>query len=182
MKPAAPTFRIWRISRDRGLVPVERRSRDSLTIPLHKKQVDPMETGFSLDVQFVPSLMKLAASDISRVMKAIDKYTKAPESPGLNLEQLKGRIGKRRLWTIRASQELRTKLCIRSRSRSCPRRPCSRSDRAVPRTATADLDSRHARTRLRTCTEDTRKRASRARQCRRSICGGPARTKSLRTA
>ena len=69
-----------------------------------------METGYFLDKQFVPSLMKLSASDSQRVMKAIDKYTKAPESPGLNLEQLEGRTGKRRLWTIRASQELRVLL------------------------------------------------------------------------
>ena len=54
--------------------------------------------------------MKLSASDSQRVMKAIDKYTKAPESPGLNLEQLEGRTGKRRLWTIRASQGLRVLL------------------------------------------------------------------------
>ena len=32
------------------------------------------------------------------------------ESPGLNLEQLEGRTGRRRLWTIRASQELRVLL------------------------------------------------------------------------
>ena len=69
-----------------------------------------METGYFLDKQFVPSLMKLSASDSQRVMKAIDKYTKAPESPGLNLEQLEGRTGKRRLWTIRASQGLRVLL------------------------------------------------------------------------
>ena len=69
-----------------------------------------METGYSMDEQFVPSLTRLAPSDSHRVMKAIDKYTKAPESPGLNLEQLEGRTGRRRLWTIRASQELRVLL------------------------------------------------------------------------
>ena len=92
-------------------MPAERpRNCDSPTIPVHEEQVDPMETGYFLDKQFVPSLMKLSASDSQRVMKAIDKYTKAPESPGLNLEQLEGRTGKRRLWTIRASQGLRVLL------------------------------------------------------------------------
>ena len=66
-----------------------------------------METRFSLDEQFVPSVTKLAPSDSHRVWKAIDKYLKSPETPGLNLEQLEGRPGKGRLWTIRASQELR---------------------------------------------------------------------------
>ena len=92
-------------------MPAERpRNRDSLTIAVHEKQVDPMDTGYSMDEQFMPSLTKLAPSDSHRVINAINKYTKAPDSPGLNLEQLEGRTGKRRLWTIRASQELRVLL------------------------------------------------------------------------
>lgn len=93
------------------VVPAERpRNRDSLTIAVHEKQVDPMDTGYLMDEQFMPSLTKLAPSDSHRVINAINRYTKAPDSPGLNLEQLEGRTGKRRLWTIRASQELRVLL------------------------------------------------------------------------
>ena len=49
----------------------------------------------------------LAPNDLSRVFRAIDKYVNSPDHPSLNLEQLKGRAGQKRLWTIRASQELR---------------------------------------------------------------------------
>ncbi len=44
------------------------------------------------------------------MLKSVTKYQQEPEAPGLNLEQLKGRRGGRRLWTIRASQELRVLL------------------------------------------------------------------------
>ena len=49
----------------------------------------------------------LAPNDLSRVFRAIDKYVNSPDHTSLNLEQLKGRAGQKRLWTIRASQELR---------------------------------------------------------------------------
>ena len=66
------------------------RNRDSLTIAVHEKQVDPMDTGYSMDEHFMPSLTKLAPSDSHRVINAINKYTKASDSPGLNLEQIEG--------------------------------------------------------------------------------------------
>ena len=69
-----------------------------------------METRYSLDDQFVASVTKLTPIASHRVMKAIEKFRNAPDTPGLNLEQLEGRAGKRRLWTIRASQELRVLL------------------------------------------------------------------------
>ena len=64
----------------------------------------------ALDPQFLPSLGRLDPGDSQRVLKSVTKYQQEPEAPGLNLEQLKGRRGGRRLWTIRASQELRVLL------------------------------------------------------------------------
>ena len=79
-------------------------------IQTHMEQNDRMETRYSLDDQFVGSVTKLTPIASHRVMKAIEKFRNAPETPGLNLEQLEGRAGNRRLWTIRASQELRVLL------------------------------------------------------------------------
>ena len=67
-----------------------------------------MEIAF--DPQFLPSLGRLDPGDSQRVLKSVTRYQQEPEAPGLNLEQLKGRRGRRRLWTIRASQELRVLL------------------------------------------------------------------------
>ena len=67
-----------------------------------------MEIAF--DPQFLPSLGRLNPGDSQRVLKSVTRYQQEPEAPGLNLEQLKGRRGGRRLWTIRASQELRVLL------------------------------------------------------------------------
>ena len=64
----------------------------------------------SFDPQFLPSLGRLDPSDSQRVLKSVTKYQQEPEAPGLNLEQLKGRRGRPRLWTIRASLELRVLL------------------------------------------------------------------------
>ena len=67
-----------------------------------------MEIAF--DPQFLPSLGRLDPGDSQRVLKSVTRYQREPEAPGLNLEQLKGRRGRGRLWTIRASQELRVLL------------------------------------------------------------------------
>ena len=64
----------------------------------------------SFDVQFLPSLYRLDPGDSQRVLKTVSRYQQAPDAPGLNLEQLEGRGGRRRLWTIRASKELRVLL------------------------------------------------------------------------
>lgn len=64
-----------------------------------------MDTSFSPD--FFGTLRDLAPYEHSHINATIDRYTKSPGHPSLNLEQLKGRAGQRRLWTIRASRELR---------------------------------------------------------------------------
>lgn len=64
-----------------------------------------MDTCFSPD--FFGTLRDLAPYEHSHINATIDRYTKSPGHPSLNLEQLKGRAGQRRLWTIRASRELR---------------------------------------------------------------------------
>ena len=67
-----------------------------------------MEIAF--DREFLPSLGRLDPGDSQRVLKSVTRYQQEPEAPGLNLKQLKGRHGRRRLWSIRASQELRVLL------------------------------------------------------------------------
>ena len=67
-----------------------------------------MEIAF--DREFLPSLGRLDPGDSQRVLKSVTRYQQAPEAPGLNLKQLTGRHGRRRLWSIRASQELRVLL------------------------------------------------------------------------
>ena len=61
----------------------------------------------SFDTKFLQSLARLEPVESSRVLRAVDQYSKDPDSPGLNLELLSGISGKQRLWSIRASQELR---------------------------------------------------------------------------
>ncbi len=56
---------------------------------------------------FFGALQDLQPNEQSRVITAIVKYTNSPNHTSLNLEQLKGRPGQKRLWTIHASQELR---------------------------------------------------------------------------
>ena len=61
----------------------------------------------SFDTKFLQSLARLEPVESSRVLRAVDQYSKDPNSPGLSLELLSGISGKQRLWSIRASQELR---------------------------------------------------------------------------
>ena len=61
----------------------------------------------TFDPQFLPLVNALEANDAQRVWRAVERYQQEPDTPGLNLEQLKGAAGRRRLCTIRASQELR---------------------------------------------------------------------------
>lgn len=65
-----------------------------------------MEVAF--DPKFVPSTLALEPVDVKRVWKAVTKYTTDPNSPSLHLERLAGR--RKRLWTIRASLNLRVLL------------------------------------------------------------------------
>ena len=55
-------------------------------------------------------LGELEPRELSQVNAAMVRYQKTPNHRSLNLEQLKGRPGQKRLWTIRASQELRVLL------------------------------------------------------------------------
>ena len=64
----------------------------------------------SFDSKFHSVLGKLQPQEQAQVNAAIVRYQKSPEHPSLNLEQLGGRAGQKRLWTIRASQELRVLL------------------------------------------------------------------------
>ena len=62
------------------------------------------------DPKFVPSTLKLDPSDAQRVWKAVQQYGTNPDTPSLHLERLRGRAGSSRLWSIRASDELRVLL------------------------------------------------------------------------
>ena len=64
----------------------------------------------SFDSKFHSVLGKLQPQEQAQVNAAIVRYQKSPEHSSLNLEQLSGRAGQKRLWTIRASQELRVLL------------------------------------------------------------------------
>ena len=64
----------------------------------------------AFDPGFIPSLNKLNPTESQRVLRSVQRYQRAPDTPGLNLEQLKGRAAKNRLWTFRSSQELRVLL------------------------------------------------------------------------
>ncbi|MDE0615351.1 MAG: UvrD-helicase domain-containing protein [bacterium] len=65
----------------------------------------PNET--SIDPKFIKSTLELEAVESKRVWKAVTQYSENPDNPGLNPEKLGGRAGRSRLWSIRASQELR---------------------------------------------------------------------------
>ena len=75
----------------------------------------------------MPLVNALEAGDAQRVWRAVEKYQQEPDTAGLILEQLKGPAGRRRLCTIRASQELRVLL-----AREGPTSAAARSGR--PRT------------------------------------------------
>lgn len=62
------------------------------------------------DPKFVPSTLKLDPSDAQKVWKAVQQYGTNPDTPSLHLERLRGRAGSSRLWSIRASDELRVLL------------------------------------------------------------------------
>ena len=64
----------------------------------------------ALDPKFVPSTLALDPGDAQRVWKAVEQYGTDPNSPSLRLERLRGRAGHNRLWSIRASDELRVLL------------------------------------------------------------------------
>ncbi len=64
-----------------------------------------MEVSYHSD--FWPSVDALSPSDMRRVNRAHLKYQKSPEHPSLQCKLLQGKAGKRRLSTIRASDELR---------------------------------------------------------------------------
>lgn len=63
-----------------------------------------------LHQKYQPSVDRLDDIESRRVSDAIEKFTQAPDRSGLNLEQLKGRARKKRLWTLRASRDLRVLL------------------------------------------------------------------------
>ena len=67
-----------------------------------------MET--SIDREYYPSLIGLTHQEQAQVNAAIARYLKSPDHPSLHLERLGGRSRRRRLWTVRASQELRVLL------------------------------------------------------------------------
>ena len=60
----------------------------------------------ALDRRYCESLKKLETADARRVVRAVEKYTEDPNTPSLNLELLSG-AGRKRLWSIRASEKLR---------------------------------------------------------------------------
>ena len=64
----------------------------------------------SFDSKFTTSMNRLGYEETKRIEQALRKYGEDPGIPGLNLEQLKGAAGRRRLHTIRASLELRVLL------------------------------------------------------------------------
>ena len=64
----------------------------------------------SLDRGWHQALGKLEPTEQAQVNAAVVRYQKSPDHPSLHLKQLKGRAGQRRLWTIRASRELRVLL------------------------------------------------------------------------
>ena len=60
----------------------------------------------ALDGRYRESLEKLELADAQRVEQAVEKYTENPNTPSLKLELLSG-TGRKRLWSIRASERLR---------------------------------------------------------------------------
>ena len=67
--------------------------------------------GNALDPEFLSSMQALDPTDAQRVLKAVQQYGADRATPSLHLERLKGRAGDNsRLWSIRASDELRVLL------------------------------------------------------------------------
>ena len=64
----------------------------------------------SLDPEFLSSTYRLGGNDSNRVLRAVDLFQKDPENTGLNLEKLAVGTARKRLWTIRASRDLRVLL------------------------------------------------------------------------
>ena len=61
----------------------------------------------SLHHEYLPSLIGLTPEEQAQANRAIVRYQKSPNHPSLNLERLGGGSRRRRLCSIRASQELR---------------------------------------------------------------------------
>jgi hypothetical protein len=61
---------------------------------------------FSFDAAFINSTISLSPTESQRVWKAVERYQANSKHQSLKLEKLQGR-GRRRLWSIRASDELR---------------------------------------------------------------------------
>lgn len=61
----------------------------------------------SIDPNYLDSVNRLDANDGKRVWVAIEQFLKHPDGTGLNVEKLQGKAGRQRLWTMRASRELR---------------------------------------------------------------------------
>ena len=64
----------------------------------------------SLDKEFIPSVNQLAARESRRVWQTVEKFQGNPHTPSLNLEKLRAGVGRQRLFSIRASDELRVLL------------------------------------------------------------------------
>lgn len=64
----------------------------------------------TLHPQFLQSTLKLEPGDTQRVLRAVEQYARDPATPSLNLERLQGGTGRKRLWSIRASQKIRVLL------------------------------------------------------------------------
>lgn len=69
-----------------------------------------MEAETAFDPKFLPSVLALEPSESHRVWKAVDQYTTNPKIRSLRLERLGSDGASRRLWSIRASLDLRVLL------------------------------------------------------------------------
>ena len=70
----------------------------------------------SLDPEFFSSAYRLGGNDSNRVLRAVELFQKDPENTGLNLEKLAVSTARKRLWTIRASRDLRVLLAREGRA------------------------------------------------------------------
>ena len=66
-----------------------------------------MERAFFFDTDFWNSVEELQTHESHRVIGAVNNYRRDPSNTGLHVEKLNGRAGNSRLWSLRASQELR---------------------------------------------------------------------------
>ena len=64
----------------------------------------------AFDPRFIPSVNALAPVDVRRVWKAVETFQRDPDHSGLNFERMKGKAGRQRLHTIRASRPVRVLL------------------------------------------------------------------------